>query len=193
MVREAIIHAKWRSNIKTSHRILRKQSPLSPRNDQPTSLTIARQSYIYQASSFSFMNSINQLRNYISRKKQCVSLNPSQLSLDSVNCVYSCEEGVSSKKKKKKIDFLPSFFASLFHRNIPSLSPSFLHSPLSFSFAHLFFFLSPFFSLRSISFPFFLALSSSDTSLFLNSIPPPVFFTRSLPNVSCGRTLTRIV
>lgn len=174
MVREAIIHAKWRSNIKTSHRILRKQSPLSPRNDQPTSLTIARQSYIYQASSFSFMNSINQLRNYISRKKQCVSLNPSQLSLDSVNCVYSCEEGVSSKKKKKKIDFLPSFFASLFHRNIPSLSPSFLHSPLSFSFAHLFFFLSPFFSLRSISFPFFLALSSSDTSLFLD--PSLLFF-----------------
>lgn len=78
------------------------------------------------------MNSINQLRNYISRKKQCVSLNPSQLSLDSVNCVYSCEEGVSSKKKKKKIDFLPSFFASLFHRNIPSLSLSFLPSLASF-------------------------------------------------------------
>lgn len=141
------------------------------------------------------MNSINQLRNYISRKKQCVSLNPSQLSLDSVNCVYSCEEGVSSKKKKKKRSIFFHLSSHLFSTGIfpLSLSPSFLHSPLSFSFAHLFFFLSPFFSLRSISFPFFLALSSSDTSLFLNSIPPPVFFTRSLPNVSCGRTLTRIV
>lgn len=131
MVREAIIHAKWRSNIKTSHRILRKQSPLSPRNDQPTSLTIARQSYIYQASSFSFMNSINQLRNYISRKKQCVSLNPSQLSLDSVNCVYSCEEGVSSKKKKKK-DRFSSIFLRISFPPEYSLSLSFLPSLASF-------------------------------------------------------------
>lgn len=120
------------------------------------------------------MNSINQLRNYISRKKQCVSLNPSQLSLDSVNCVYSCEEGVSSKKKKKKIDFLPSFFASLFHRNIPSLSllPS----------------LASFLLLRSSVFlplPFFFSFVQSlspSSSLFLLlillsfSIPPSCFF-----------------
>lgn len=121
------------------------------------------------------MNSINQLRNYISRKKQCVSLNPSQLSLDSVNCVYSCEEGVSSKKKKKKIDFLPSFFASLFHRNIPSLSllPSFTRlfpSPSLICFSS-----SPLF------FPFVQSLSPS-SSLFLLlillsfSIPPSCFF-----------------
>lgn len=173
MVREAIIHAKWRSNIKTSHRILRKQSPLSPRNDQPTSLTIARQSYIYQASSFSFMNSINQLRNYISRKKQCVSLNPSQLSLDSVNCVYSCEEGVSSKKKKKKdrfssiflrISFPPEYSLSL------SLLPSFTRlfpspSLICFSSSLLFF-------------PFVQSLSAS-SSLFLLLILLS-FSTRSL-------------
>lgn len=116
------------------------------------------------------MNSINQLRNYISRKKQCVSLNPSQLSLDSVNCVYSCEEGVSSKKKKKKIDFLPSFFASLFHRNIPSLLPSFTRlfpspSLICFSSSLLFF-------------PFVQSLSAS-SSLFLLLILLS-FSTRSL-------------
>lgn len=77
------------------------------------------------------MNSINQLRNYISRKKQCVSLNPSQLSLDSVNCVYSCEEGVSSKKKKKRSIFF-HLSSHLFSTGIFPLSLSFLPSLASF-------------------------------------------------------------
>lgn len=155
----AIIHIKWRSNIKTSHRILRKQSPLSPRNDQPTSLTIARQSYIYQASSFSFMNSINQLRNYISRKKQCVSLNPSQLSLDSINCIRA------RSQFKKKIRFSSIFLCISFPPEYSLfLSPSLIY----FSFSCFSFVQSP-----SPS-------SSLDASLSLlyslNSIlPPPLF------------------
>lgn len=117
------------------------------------------------------MNSINQLRNYISRKKRCVSLNPSQLSLDSVNCVYSCEEGVSSKKKKKRSIFF-HLSSHLFSTGIFPLSllPSFTRlfpSPLLICFSS-----SPLF------FPFAQSLSPS-SSLFLLLILLS-FSTRSL-------------
>lgn len=120
------------------------------------------------------MNSINQLRNYISRKKQCVSLNPSQLSLDSVNCVYSCEEGVSSKKKKKRSIF--------FHLSSHLFSTGIFPLSLLPSFTRLF--PSPSlicFSSSLLFFPFVQSLSPS-SSLFLLlillsfSIPPSCFF-----------------